>query len=112
MTQDEEIVQLKKRIDDLEGIIGKNNYNNSTITLLKKIIIKQALDLSFGISTINDLPIIATKIGFYTATPVIRASSISAPNTQGGTYNQTDVQSIVTAVNSIRTALANIGITS
>lgn len=52
------------------------------------------------------------KLGFYNKTPVVQAGAISAPNTQGGTYSQSDVQSIVTAVNSIRTALTNLGLTA
>jgi hypothetical protein len=43
--------------------------------------------------------------------PVAKAGAIGAPNTQSAAYVQADVQSIVTAVNSIRTALTNFGIT-
>jgi len=52
------------------------------------------------------------KISVYGVTPVIQAGAISAPATQSGSYVQVDVQSIVTAVNSIRTAITNFGITA
>lgn len=41
-----------------------------------------------------------------------RAAAVTAPNTQTGAYVQADVQSIVTAVNAIRAALAANGITA
>lgn len=52
------------------------------------------------------------KLALHGVTPVVQAGAISAPASQGGTYNQSDVQSIVTAVNSIRVALTNKGITA
>ena len=52
-----------------------------------------------------------SRLGLYGVTPVIRASAITAPATQSGAYVQADVQSIVTAVNAIRVALTNVGIT-
>ena len=55
---------------------------------------------------------ITQKLSVYGVTPVVQAGAISAPTTQGVSYVQADVQSIVTAINSIRTALTNIGITA
>lgn len=52
------------------------------------------------------------KLSVYGETPVVQASAISTPSTQGAVYNQTDANSIVTAVNSIITAIKNFGITA
>lgn len=46
------------------------------------------------------------------ATPKPRAAAIAAPATQTNKYSQTDVQSIVKAVNSIRKVLYDFGLTS
>lgn len=54
----------------------------------------------------------AQKIAFHGIAPCIQASAISAPATQGVGYVQADVQSIVTAVNLIRTVLVNKGFTA
>lgn len=52
-----------------------------------------------------------TGVAFNGNAPVAKAAAITAPATQSAAYVQADVQSIVTAVNSIRTALTNVGIT-
>lgn len=52
------------------------------------------------------------KIGFYGETPVVQAGAIGAPSTPSAAYVQAEAQSAVTAINSIRTALQNIGITA
>lgn len=72
---------------------------------------------SSGTLTLNSNSTVAltagtNTLGFYGVAAVARAGAITAPATQSGAYVQADVQSIVTAVNSIRTALTNIGITS
>ena len=53
----------------------------------------------------------ATKDGAY-GVVATRASSISAPTAPGGVYNQTVAQTADDAINSIRTALTNFGITN
>ena len=52
------------------------------------------------------------KIAFYGETPVVQAGAIGAPSTPSAAYVQAEAQSAVTAINSIRTALQNIGITA
>jgi|ERR1051326_4082952 hypothetical protein len=52
------------------------------------------------------------KLGFFNTTPVVQAAAISAPASPGGLYAQSDAQSAVNAINSIRTAIKNIGITA
>lgn len=53
----------------------------------------------------------APRLGFYNAGPVVRATAIAAPTNPGVGYVQAEAQSAVDAINFIRTALTNIGIT-
>lgn len=61
----------------------------------------------------TDLNAGAVRIAFYDGvTPVVRAGAISAPTAPGAIYAQAEAASAVAAINSIRTALLNIGITA
>jgi hypothetical protein len=51
------------------------------------------------------------QVGFYGATPVARAAAIAAPTAPSASYVQAEAQSMKTAVDAIRAALTNIGIT-
>lgn len=51
-------------------------------------------------------------IGFYGVTPVTRASAIASPTAPSATYVQAEAQAMKTAVDAIRNALTNIGITA
>lgn len=52
------------------------------------------------------------KVGFNGVVPVARAAAITAPVAASALYTQSQVQSLVDAVNAIRVALTNVGITS
>ena len=52
------------------------------------------------------------KLSVFGVTPVIQASAISAPTAPGVAYLQAEAASAVTAINSIRTAIKNFGITA
>lgn len=52
-----------------------------------------------------------SKLSVYGVAPVVQASAISAPSTPSGTYSSAEAQTTVDAINSIRTALTNFGIT-
>lgn len=52
------------------------------------------------------------KMGFFNKTPIVQPGAISAPSTPSAAYDQTEAQSTVNAVNSIRTALTNLGLTA
>ncbi len=54
---------------------------------------------------------VGKTIGFYGATPVARATAITAPTAPSAGYVQAEAQSMKTAVDAIRVALTNIGIT-
>lgn len=51
-------------------------------------------------------------LGFYGTTPVDQPTAAPYANDQGGTYNQTDVQSITTAVNAVIDRLQELGLTA
>lgn len=51
-------------------------------------------------------------IGFYGVTPALRAAAITAPTAPSATYVQAEAAAMKTAVDAIRNALTNIGITS
>ena len=54
----------------------------------------------------------ANAIGFYGVTPVTRAAAITTPTAPSATYVQAEAQAMKTAVDAIRNALTNIGITA
>lgn len=66
-----------------------------------------------GSGTVRGVNVCASggTLGFYGATPVARAAAITAPTSPGAVYSQAEAQSMEVAVNLIRTALLNIGIT-
>ena len=104
----EQIDEIKRTLDLFLSEYYRNN-NPSSHIFTKKVYFKGGLDLSSPSVTIGST---SGTVGLYGETPVVQAGAISAPATQGGAYVQADVQSIVTAVNSIRTALTNIGVTA
>jgi len=52
------------------------------------------------------------KISVYGVSPVVQAGAISAPSTPSAGYVQAEAASAKTAIDAIRTALTNIGITA
>ena len=108
-TTQEQIDEINRKLDNFLSEYYRNN-NPTSQTFTKKCYFTGGIDLSQS-STVT-IGGASSTIGLYGVTPVVKASAISAPATQGGAYVQADVQSIVTAVNSIRTALTNIGITA
>lgn len=51
------------------------------------------------------------RLGFYGATPVVRAAAITSPTAPSAAYVQAEAQAMKTAVDAIRTALTNLGVT-
>lgn len=52
------------------------------------------------------------KLSFHGVTPVIQASAIATPTAPGATYLQAEAASAKTAIDAIRVALTNKGITA
>lgn len=82
-------------------------------------IVRNVLRQEFGNYLASDGKIIIPKsiqsfgkmAGVY-GQSVQRASAISAPTSPGGTYSQSQIATMETAINSIRTAIKNFGITN
>ena len=109
---EEEIIKLKQKVELLENILADFSYSDRYI-FQKHLQIMDGRNIQLATGTGTRIgTTTGQKLGLFNATPVIQASAISAPTTQGGIYVQADVQSIVTAVNAIRVALTNIGITA
>jgi phosphoserine aminotransferase len=91
-----------------ETIAGTKTFNSQIISPG----FKQSGNIASFVSpnASNRFRISDTGISFYGATPVAQAAAVTAPNTQTGSYVQADVQSIVTAVNALITALHNLGL--
>jgi hypothetical protein len=107
----QQLNDLNARLDRFDDFLTEyyRNNNASSQTFTKKVYFKGGIDLSTGDYTIGGA---SSRVGFYGVTAVVRASAISAPSAAGATYDQTQAQTVVSAVNSIRLALSGIGITS
>lgn len=63
-----------------------------------------------GTQTVATLQVTGNT-GLYGVAPVARAASVVTPTAPGAAYVQAEAQSAVTAINAIKAALTNIGIT-
>ncbi len=105
MTPEERIKQLEDRLNMLEA--------SDRYTIQKTTQFFDGRKIQFGTTHGSSLGTQTTqKISVYGVTPVVQAGAITAPTGPGGTYNQTQIQSIVVAVNSVRIAIKNFGITA
>lgn len=107
---------LEQRVQDLERqlatLLSEYNRNNgpSSQIVTKNTKFVGGLDLSSATSLA--LGSASASIGFYGETPTTQYAAIAAPTNPGAAYVQAEAQSAVTAINSIRTALQQIGITA
>ena len=103
---------LEQRIVYLEQVIAtllrSDRYN-----FQKHLQFQEGCNIILGTTTGTTIGTATTqKLGLFNATPVVQASAISAPTTPGAVYAQSEAQSAVAAINSLRTAVKNIGITA
>ena len=102
---DNEIVRQIIR-EELASLLGIDKY-----IFQKNIQIFDARNIQLGRTT-------GTKIGtatdqllaFYGITPVNQPATVTDAATQGGTYDQTNVQTIATAVNALIDRLQELGL--
>jgi hypothetical protein len=107
-----EVERLNSRTQYLEGLIGTLFYSDRFI-IGKTMQFNDGRNIQTGKSTGTKIGTEATqKIGFFGQTPIVQVGAISAPNAQGGTYSQTDANTLKTAIDAIRTALTNLGLTA
>lgn len=103
---EEQIRQIIK--DELGVLLGSDRY-----IFGKKLQLLDGRDMQLGKGTGTKIGTETTqKLGFFNKTPIVQVGAISAPSAPGGTYAQSEAQSAVTAINSIRTALINLGLTA
>ena len=107
----QEISQLKERIDVLERIVSRF-VKSDKYYFDKHIVFANGVNISASSGTGTKIGASADKLSVYGETPVVQAGAITAAATQSDSYVQADVQSIASAVNSIRTALTNFGISA
>lgn len=75
----------------------------------KHIQVLDGRNFQFATGTGTEFGTPTQKMGFYGATPVVQRPTFSGANTQGGAYNQTDVQSIANTANNTLAALQALG---
>lgn len=88
---EERIILLEKQLADLKNDYYRDNFES------RRIFIK---DVDFN-----------GKVGFFGKSQVSQAAAITAPTSPSAAYSQAEAQSAVTAINSIRTVLQNLGFT-
>lgn len=96
---------IRKNVEVVGNLTISNNFTISgDITLAEgsDFVLGTSTGTKFGTST-------SQKLAFFGKTPLPQQGAITAPATQTGVYVQADVESIVTAVNSIRTVLNAFG---
>lgn len=102
---EQEIAQLNDRIKLLENLLFRF-VKNDKYYFDKHIVLADGVNISASSGTGSSLGAATDKLSVYRETPVVQAGAISAP-TGGGTQDA----EARTAINSIRTALTNFGIT-
>ena len=107
----EQINELNQRIAYLEGVVNilirQDRYyfrRNLDIDNVN-IVLRPTTGTKIGTA-------ITQKLAFWNKTPIVQPTAISAPSAPGGAYSQSEAQSAVTAINSIRTTLSNLGLTA
>jgi hypothetical protein len=93
---------------ELARILGSDRYiftRDLELANGRNIQVGRSVGTSIGTATDQ-------KLSVYGETPVVQAGAISTPSSAGGVYSQSQVQSVVDAVNSIITAIKNFGVTA
>lgn len=113
MTNEERLLLIEEKLNKVLAYYEQENFSDKMV-LRRNLILKDkdgkvVLNSQEGGVTIGSA---SGKVGLYGKTPIVKASTIAAPSAAGGTYSQSQVDSIVTAVNAIRVVLQNIGITN
>lgn len=104
MPPEQEIRQLKRDIEQLKTMLAMLVYSDRYL-FSKDIQLQDGRNIQVATGTGSRIgTAIGQKISVYGVTPVIQAGAISSPIA--------DVTSLKTAVDAIRTALTNFGITA
>ena len=103
---------IEERLTYLEGEIARLTKSDR-YTFEKNLQLLDGRYIQVGTGTGTRIGTKATeKVSFYGVTPVVQAGAIIAPTNQGAAYNQAVANTLVDAVNALRLAVKNIGITA
>jgi len=98
----QQLDNLEKKLDRLL-IMYQQNFFIDKVVFDKPVTFRDTFNVESNSFALGNS---ASTIGFYSATPVVRASAIAAPSAGATVDSQAR-----NAINSIRTALTNMGIT-
>ena len=103
---------LTARLTNLEGIIGALVFSDRYI-IGKTMQFQDGRNIQLAKGTGTKIGLSATeKLGFYGKTPIVQVGAITSPTSQGATYDQSTANTLKTAIDAIRTALINLGLTA
>jgi hypothetical protein len=106
MPNEEQIRKIVK--EELQAHFGNDKYIFSKLIQImdgRNIVVGKGVGTKIATETTQ-------KLGFFGKTPIVQVSAISTPSAPGSTYLQADAQSMKTAVDAIRTAFINLGLTA
>ena len=107
MTPEQE--QRLKHVEDILGMMLKSDR----VLFEKAIQVLDGRNIQVGKTLGTIIGTESTqKLAFWAATPIVRPSAISAPSAAPAAYDQTVAGTWVTAINTIRTTLQNLGLTA
>lgn len=89
---EERVAQLERELEELKAEIYRNSFPQQEV-FVKDAVFK------------------GSRVGFFGKDPTTQASAIASVGTPSGIYVQAEAQAAVTAINSIRTVLQNLGFT-
>ncbi len=107
MNENEQLLARVKKLEEQLQILTDKVIFNKDIMLQdgRDIIVAKGVGTKIGTESTQ-------KLAFFGATPIARQATISTPSSAGGTYSQSQVQSIVNAVIELNTLVTNFGFTS
>lgn len=92
--------------DELKSLLASDRY-----TFQKHLQLFDGRNIQLGKATGTKIGTETTqKLGFYNKAPVVQPAAVTGASAQGGSYNQTNVQSIADAVNGVITKLQSLGL--
>jgi len=79
----------------------------------KQVVLRDGMSIQCGRTNGSSFGTeVGQKLSVYGVTPIIQQGAISSPASPGATYAQSEASSAKTAIDAIRTALINFGITA
>src|SRR3990167_547797 len=103
----EQAQELKREVEKLRRLVGYL-MRGDRFRFERDLDLADLVNIRIDGKTGTKIGTAATqKLALYGKTPIVQQSAISAPSTPSGVYSQSEAQSAVNAINSLRTALIN-----